>query len=288
MQNTRDFSNLAYAKINLNYDAEAFAAEYDRRILPLGTPISNSVPNNIATAPINKLWGMVPPDEYAKADTWEQPGNAMSMNYIKKERPQWRMVQLMELDINGVEDPLIRRFSKLGGPSIRNETLDPQYRYSIKPYFADLQIYQWIQDNLPMQQIRSLHCVSIEPGGLATIHRDSKGFYSNKNSQSKNRIYKNGYVIINLNISNGGGPLWWCLDGREVLNPQKADDPIYITNDYFMHAVPIMTSRRRQIRVMGVPKPELWDLLEHNGMIEIASDYQYNDDDNYGLEYVPK
>lgn len=280
-----DFSKLAYAKINLNYNADLFAEEYDTRILPFGMPICNSSITLVTSAAVNRHWGMVPPEEYAKADIWVQEGDARSLKYIKRERPQWIMVQLMELDVTDVTDPVIRAYSKQGGPSVRNETLDPKYKFNIKPHFADLAIYKWIVENLPMEEIRSLHCVSIEPGGLATIHRDSKGLFNKKTSAGYNRVYNSGYVIINLNITNGGGPLWWSLDGPGVLTPFQSDDPVYLSNDYFLHAVPLMSSRRRQIRVMGKPKPELWDLLEKQGMISIPDDYKYQDD--FGIEYLP-
>jgi hypothetical protein len=284
MDNTKDFSNLAYAKLNLEFDAELFCYEYDKYILPHGLSICNSALSLNNGIKLNKLWGMVPPNEYNKADIWTQEGNAQSLNYIKRERPQWKMVQLMELDVTNITDPLMIRYSKQGGPSIRNATLDPQYKFSIKPHFSHLKIWEWIQEKLPMEEIKSLHCVSIEAGGLATIHRDSKGFYDSGSSAGKNQVYKNGYVIININISNGGGPLWWCLDGPGVLNPLQSDDQVYLTNDYFLHAVPIMTSRRRQLRVMGRPKPELWNLLEQKGMIELPEDYEY--DDTFGLSYL--
>jgi hypothetical protein len=279
------FDNLAYAKVNLSYDADTFAEEYDKRILPFGISICNSASTMKDSAPINKFWGMVPPDEYDKADVWTQEGNATSINYITRQRPQWKMVQLMELDVTNITDPLFLRYSKQGGPSIRNETLDPKYKFKIKPHFADLKIYKWIQENLPFEEIKSLHCVSIEAGGLSTIHRDSKGFFTKSSSAGFNRVYKNGYVIVCLNISNGGGPLWWCLDGPGVLTPYQSDDQVYISNDYFLHAVPLMSSRRRQIRIMGRPKPELWDLLEKNGMITIPDDYKY--EDNFPVGYLP-
>ena len=282
-----DFTNLAYAKVNLNFDAELFATEYDQHILPHGISICNSVETLNASAPINEYWGMIPPDEYTKADVWQQTGPATTLKYIKQQRPQWKMVQLMGLDITEITDPLLLRFSKQGGPSLRNETLDPKYKFAIKPYFANLQIYKWIVENIPMEEIRSLHCVSIEAGGLATIHRDIKGLYTGigTSSGSDNRVYKNGYVIINLNISSGGGPLWWCLDGLGVLDPQKSDDQVYLTNDYFLHAVPLMTGRRRQIRIMGKPKPELWNMFESSGMITLPDDYQYNS--GFGVEFLP-
>ena len=272
-----DFSNLAYAKLNLNFDADVFAKEYDEKILPRGIPICNSMKSKDDTAPINEIWGMVSPEEYAKADTYVQNDNAMSFRYIKNLRPQWKMIQLMELNTTDITNGLLLFYSKQGGTSIRNETLDSKYKFNIKAMFADLKIYKWIQENIPMEEIKSLHCVSIEPGGLSTIHRDSKGFYDAKTSAGKNRVYKNGYVIINLNISNGGGPLWWCLDGPGVKTPYKSDDQVYLTNDYFLHGVPLMETRRRQIRIMGKPKPELWNLIEQEGMISIPDDYTYDE-----------
>jgi hypothetical protein len=36
---------------------------------------------------------------------------------------------------------------------------------------------------------------------------------------------------------------------------------------------------------MGRPKPELWDLLEQQGMISIPEDYKY--EDGFGIQYLP-
>ena len=280
------FENLAYAKVNLEYDTDLFIKEYDTRILPSTIPICNSEIGRKTTAPLNKYWGMVSPDEYDKVDVFTQEGNASSLKYIRRERPQWQMVQLMELDITNVTDPLYIRYAKQGGPSIRNETLGPEYQFKIKEKFADLKIYKWILENLPLTDIRNIHCVSIEPGGLSTIHRDCKGLVNTNSSAGLNKVYKNGFVIICLNITNGGGPLWWSLDGPGILNPYQSDDAVYITNDYFMHGVPLITSRRRQVRVMGRPTQALWDILEKDGMVMIPDDYKYQD--NFALNYLPE
>ncbi len=271
-----DFSTLAHAKLNLDFDHSLFAKEYDERILPNGIPICNGLVSIVHTEKLNEKWGMVDPALYNTGDYFEQTGDHTTMRYVKRDRPQWQMVQLMDLDRSNVTDPLLQRVASAGGPSVRNETLDSQFNFAIKSQFADLQIWNWINSNLPFNKINSVHCVSLEPGGLSTIHRDMKGLYDNGSSAGINKVYKNGYVVICINITNGGGPLYWALDGKEVANCRKADDPVYLTNDYFMHGVPICTSRRRQVRVTGIPKPELWDLIDPDSVVDIGHNYRFD------------
>ena len=56
----------------------------------------------------------------------------------------------------------------------------------------------------------------------------------------------------------------------------KTDDEIYLTNDYFLHGVPQVTSRRRQIRVSGIPKIEMHKLLDKTSIVDVGSDYIFN------------
>ena len=60
-----------------------------------------------------------------------------------------------------------------------------------------------------------------------------------------------------------------------------ADHQVYLTNDYFLHGVPEVTSRRRQIRVSGIPKSEMWDLFVNDSIIDIGSNIFA-----YGQTYV--
>lgn len=270
-----DYSTTAYAKVNLKFNQKQFIEEYDKYILPAGIPISNSQGIVYMTSKLNEIWGMVPPEIYDTGDVWVQPGSAATLKYITRQRPCWMMTQLMELDTSNVEDPLMKRWASVGGPSIRNETLAPEYKWNIKPQFKDLKIWKWIQ-TLPFSKINSLHCVSIEPGGFAVIHRDMKGFYDSNSSAGVSRVFGQGYVIMTLNISDGGGPLWWALDGDDCTKPYQANDLVYLTNDYFMHAVPVMKSRRRQLRITGVPTPELWDMIDKSTVVDIGPDYKFD------------
>lgn len=268
------FKNFAYAKLNLDFDSELFAKEYDEKILPEGIKITNSHRAVKLTEELNKIWNMVDPELYDTADYYEQPGDATTMKYVRRDRPQWLMVQLMQLDTTGIDDPLLLKWAYNGGQSLRNESLDKNF--FIKPQFKDLQIYKWILDNLPFEKINSIHCVSLEPGGMSTIHRDMKGLYDGKTSAHINRVSNNGFVNICLNISNGGSPLYWALDGKDLINVIKTDDKVYLTNDYFMHGVGITTSRRRQVRVVGRPKPEMMELFDKNTIMDLGDDYEYD------------
>jgi hypothetical protein len=57
--------------------------------------------------------------------------------------------------------------------------------------------------------------------------------------------------------------------------PLLADDKIYISSDYFLHGVPVVTSRRRQVRVMGVPGPGFEQLIDRSRAVTLPDNYQY-------------
>lgn len=271
------FENLAYAKLNLEFDRDFFCKEYDEKILPFGLSTGNSQYGLEMTKNLNKVWKMVPEKEYDEIDTFDQPGDVRTYKFNKKKRPSWIMNQLMYIDSSNITDPLILKYSQTAlGPSIRNEGLDPKYVWKIKPRYENLEIVKWINSHLPFKKINGIHCVSIESGGFASIHRDSKGFYNNNSSAGSNRLYKSGYVVININISDGGVPLYWAYDGQDAKNYYLSNDPIYLTNDYFLHGVPIVTSRRRQIRITGIPKDDLWNLIDKNTLMTIPDDYRYD------------
>lgn len=277
---SNQFETVVFSKLNLEFDRELFIHEYDNYIYPNTIPITNNVTTIPILGQLNEKWKMVPTDVYDTGDVFV-PGEDFSKSvYVKRERPGWQFVQLMGIDRTQLTHPLLDYASKYGGVSFRNETLDHHYNFSVKQPYKDLEIVKWIKKTLPFKKLNSIHCVSIEPGGFSMIHRDAMGLYSSKSSAGINRVYKNGYVIINLNLSSGGVPLYWSLDGKDADVPYKVDDMVYLTNDYFFHGVPIVTSRRRQVRVMGIPDDSLWDLLDKSTMIDIGHDYQFVP--NYG------
>jgi hypothetical protein len=184
------------------------------------------------------------------------------------------MYQLLELDTAGVTDPVLLKFAKIGGVGLRNAAFNN--KFEVKEQCKDLKIVDWIHKNLPFEKIVSIHCVAIDPDGFAPIHRDDKSLFNNRSSIGENLFYKNNFVIININVSSGGVPLCWSLDMPNVDNCYKTNDDIYLTNDYFLHGVPQVTSRRRQIRVSGIPKPELYKILDKQSIIDIGPDYIYN------------
>jgi len=283
---TNKFSNIAYARLNLEYDRELFVKEYDELILPHGLEITNNLTSVGPTAALNKVWGMIPPELYNRGDIYMQQGDAESMQYFKRDHPGWSMVQLMactEVANETVVDPLLVKFGIHGGPSFRNETLD--LNFHCKEQFRDMQLWKWIQ-TLPFKKINSIHCVSIEPGGFSIIHRDMKGLYNSFPSGDGSRLFKKGFIVLVLNISDGGSPLYWSLDGKDAVNCYKANDAAYLSNDYFMHGVGICTSRRRQVRVAGIPTNELWNLIDKTNVVAIDDDYQF--DAGYSREHAEK
>jgi hypothetical protein len=269
-----DYSTVAYAKINLTFNKSEFIKEYDEQIYPISTYIQNGKLSMELTRKLNEIWNMVPNDVYDTADYFDQPGNIDTHTVIKRQRRVWKMCQLMTLDIENITDPLLIKYAGRGGTALRNETLDK--KYVVKDTFKNLKLVEWINKNLPIYDIISIHCVAIDRDGFSTIHRDMKGLYGSISSAGTNRVYKSGYITICLNISNGGVPLFWSLDGKDSVNCFKADEDTYLTNDYFLHGVPICTSRRRQVRITARPKQDFFNLLDKSSIIDVGKNYNFN------------
>lgn len=267
---------LAYSKLNLEFDRDLFIREYDERILPNGIPINNDLASIKQTEKLNRVWGMVDPALYNTGDTYIQPGDHTTMKRIKRSVPAWTMTQLMQLDTETVSDPLLKLTGPIGGTSLRNETLAAEYKFTIKPHFSDLAIVEWIGKNLLLTDIRSIHCVSLEEGSFATIHRDAKGLYNEKSSAGINRVFGQGYVTVCINVSSGGVPLYWSLDGADAVHSRKADDMVYLANDYFLHGVPVCASRRRQVRVTGIPVNGFYDSLDQTTTVDVGQGYNFD------------
>lgn len=271
-----DYSNLAYAKINLSYDKNKFIHEYDNYILPLAKETACSRATMEGTRLLNLAWKMVPDELYDKSDYHIQEGDDDSFKFFKGQFPQWRLQQLMRLSETS-SDPLVEKYAKKGGGvAFRNASLN--YNFEIKPQYRNLQIVKWIVDNLPFEKINHIQCISIEPTGFITIHRDARSLYSKENAILENKVFKSGFIVVNINISNGGSPLFWALDGKDVFTPLTCDDDIYLTNDYFFHGVGICSSRRRQIRITGIPGPAFFSLFDKDTIIEIDNDYVYDNE----------
>jgi hypothetical protein len=268
-----NFSTFAYAKLNLSFDRKMFIKEYDERIYPKSFPIAAGIQSINKTINLNKKWNMVHPDiyEHINTHTIDETGKQV---FLDRGRKSWIMRQLLELDTSGITNPILLKFAKIGGVGLRNSAY--QRNFKVKEDCKDLQIIDWIYKNLPFERIVSIHCVAIDPGGFAPIHRDDKSLFDDKSSIGTNLFYKNNFVIININISNGDVPLYWGLDMPDTDTCYKTDDEIYLTNDYFLHGVPQVTSRRRQIRVSGIPKIEMHKLLDKTSIVDVGSDYIFN------------
>jgi hypothetical protein len=269
-----DYSQIAYAKINLDFDREKFVEEYDRCILPNTRSIFNSEISIKKSATLNHKWNMVPNNLYLKMagfvyiDEYKRKPNN---NPIKT----WQMEQLMYIDPDLLDDQIkeVTNFG-YGGTALLRNLYYTQGPWHYKPEYKDLEITKFIQ-SLPFEKIVSIHCTSLEPGQFASIHRDVMGSKSGI-SNGSNILARDGYVVLCLNISNGGVPLYWALDGDHRHLPHKIDDMAYISSDYFLHGVPVVTSRRRQIRITGIPAKEFAELVSSTDIISISDDYEYN------------
>lgn len=263
------YSNFAYADLNLDFDHQLFADEYDRCILPASRRISNGQVSWQGTRNLNKQWGMVPPDVYDLCSI------SVKGKLFNRGIHQWQMSQLMQLVIEDGDSEELKKKYQDGGTALRNQFL--HRKWEIQPRFENLEIVKWIYQ-LPVTDIKSIHCVSLEPGEFASIHRDNR---MTQESVKNNGVYQQGFVVLTLNISNGGVPLYWALDGKDLHNCKHVDSPVYVISDYFLHGVPVVTSRRRQIRVTARPTKHFEMLLKKDSCIILDDDYKFDESDWY-------
>jgi hypothetical protein len=271
------FANFAYAKLNIDFDPTVFIEEYDNCILPAALPIRSLEEVWRGTRQLNQSWGMVDPDLYDKISIDTKYGHSDGI-------PQFDIIQLLQLQAVDSDSDFVKSRVMCGGSTMRNHHLNRFY--NLKSEFKQLKIVKFILQNLPFKRIVSIHCASLEPGSFACIHRDLR-FEFDKNSPfttnlgANNGLYQQGHVIMVLNLSDGGVPLWWSLDGVDNKKVLKSNDPVYLSSDYFLHGVPVCTSRRRQIRITGVPKSQLLDLVDHSNKIELPTDYKFDSEENW-------
>ena len=162
------FKDIAQAKLNIDFDHRLFSLEYDKLILPHKRPITNSKMSWERTRELNKTWKMVDPEIYDKCSI-----ETSYANVDPREIPQWDMVQLMYFEVNEDDPVHLKNQVHYGGVSARNMGLDRDWK--IKPQFEKLKIVEFIK-KLPFKKMVGIHCVSLEPGSFASIHRDSRWF----------------------------------------------------------------------------------------------------------------
>jgi len=253
------FANIAYADLKVNYDKEIFVCEYDEYIFPASKPFISITDHWDTMQRLNSLWHVLPENLFTYYNNLITAG-ATEVNGITH---QWNMVNLMQAEGDAPDG---------GGAYWRSRNLaNPKH---IKSQFKNLEIVKWINNILPAETIVGIHCVSIEPSGFVTMHRDIFWAGAGPNPARRNGYYNQGYVVVNINISSGGVPLLWCLD-HEIENPQAADSDCYLISDYFLHAVPLTMSRRRQIRVTMIPTAELRNLIDNSTAVVISNDYNF-------------
>jgi len=258
-----NYRNFAYATLNLSFDRDRFIDEYDQRIWPVSQPFVSIQTAWTRTKQLNDYWQIVPT---ALLDQYELKVSQVDNTTVVSDTAQWDMIQLMYVD--GAEPP------EVSGSGWRNTHLDHEWK--LKPQFADLAIIDWIHNNIPMKKIVGIHCVSIEPGGFSNIHRDVYWLNSGINPAANNGVYRKGFVVVTLNISNGGVPLLWSLDGDDVYRPRGEDSDCYMISDYFYHAVPVTQSRRRQIRITGIPDDAFHDCIKPGTEIILPDNYRFD------------
>lgn len=269
-----DYSNIVHAPLDYKFDRELFIKEYDKFIYPESRHITNNMMTWENTRELNKTWGMVDPTLYDMCDV-EIDFDKVVERGIK----QWKMLQLMYMVTTNDDHHLVRQHASNGGTFMRNLNLDRDW--FIKDKFKHLNIANFIFNRLPFKKIVSIHCVSIDPGCFASIHRDARWHadVGRPDVIDKNGVRRQGHVLIVLNISDGGVPLYWALDGSNTNNVIKSNEDVYITSDYFLHGVPVCKSRRRQIRITGIPTNALAKHIVNDQKIIIPNDYVFDSKD---------
>jgi hypothetical protein len=227
---------------------------------------------------------MIDPVLYDMMNISLEIGNSGQFTVEERGIPGFSMNQLLELITVESDSDYVKMNSGHGGSCMRNHHLNRLYK--IKPEFKHLKIVEFILKQLPFKRIVSIHCVSLEPGSFSNIHRDVRysptaGLPFTSTAGVNNGLYQQGHVIVALNISDGGVPLWWALDGVDNKKVSTINDPVYIHSDYFLHGVPICTSRRRQIRITGVPSSRMNDLIDHSRKVMLPDDYKFDSEENW-------
>ena len=259
-----DYQTLVTAKLNIDYDQNLFSKEYDRCILPNAKPVLNNIFLIDKTQPYNQAWGMVDPEIYAKADVRNNQGQTIKQGY-----PSWLGASMVYLDSDNDE---LRENSKLGSVSVRNLVLDKQGEFVFFPQYQDLEITKFIK-SLPLTSIIGVRCVSLD-NSFALIHRDNSNYLTKTQKRldfqplADNHLWKEGFVQITINISDGNAPLYYCASKDLDNNGLTIIYPIYLFNDFFYHGVSLTSGGlRRQIRVTGRPTKELEDFIDSSTII---------------------
>jgi hypothetical protein len=278
------FSNLAYAKLDIDFDHELFAEEYDRYILPSADPIATRQQTLDGTRNLNQSWGMVDPVAYDNLNVEIEIGTSGLYTTEVRGISGFAMNQLLEMVTVDSDSDYVKSQAGHGGSCMRNHHLNRLYK--VKPEFKHLKIVEFILKKLPFKRIVSIHCVNLEPGSFSNIHRDARyspdaGLPFASNAGVNNGLFQQGHVIIALNISNGGVPLWWALDGIDNKKVSTVNDSVYLHSDYFLHGVPICTSRRRQIRITGIPSSKLNDLIDHSTKVVLPDNYTFDEEKDW-------
>ena len=276
---TAPYANIAYAPMTVEYDRDRFVYEYDRYILPRSRPIYNSARGRDATVELNRYWGMIPTDVYAQQDgtlypSWAERSTDKNL-FQDLGSPSWLQAIMTNMIVTDSDEPMLKEAGSQGRLAARN--FAPEREWQLKSEFAklNLQLVDFIYSKLCLSRIVWISCVSLEPGRCATIHRDSMRLYSHgSNPMLNNGLAHKGYVVVTLNITNGGVPLYWGLD-NDVETARFADDSVYLSSDYFLHGVPVVTSRRRQVRIMGVPGAGFDQLIDRSRAVVLPDDYEY-------------
>lgn len=273
------FANFVYAKINLDFDRTLFADEFDKYIYPESQHAPLSEKFLKGTQQLNQHWKMVDPAVYDNISSNSTTMMLDKTTALLKSGAYFKSTSLLQLKtIDSDSDWVKENANNDRGSLMRNYHLDRTW--TLKPEFKKLQIVNFILKKLPFKKIVSIRAPSMDQGDFSCIHRDARyspnvGLPFDKNNGLNNNLFQQGYVTIALNISDGGVPLYWALDGIEKKKAYKTNDQVYLHADYFLHGVPVCTSRRRQVRITGIPNSRLFDLIDHSSKVVLPDNYKF-------------
>lgn len=233
-----DINTLIYCELDLEYPREKFIEEIDQILIPDSKLIETGHDDKAIMGPlrdINKAWGIITDEEHIDP----------------KSRVSWYVNSLIFSETDNVR---YNEISKGGSIVARNNLLD-KGNWQYKSEYENLEITKFIK-KLPFSEIIHARLLCLDTGRLVLIHNDGL-----EKSLTKNLLASQGYISITLNVSSGGSPLYFgkMHDYYKYFSTQASS---YIFNDYHVHGVPRVSSRRRQLRISGRPTIEFFKLLK--------------------------
>jgi hypothetical protein len=230
-----EFRRLAYARFNAPpFDGELFAQEVLAHLAHMresNLSMTYLKPEEYLSLPF--LAAKEKYDELNRVDP-----KTMTTIRVPNGKPTWHALNFTTSDTkngNGL------------GLSSRAEMLNETWRWNEALPVPQLRAY--LENQLGLLQPLIARVLYLKPGGFVPFHKDA----------GRVEYTKKGYRQINLTLCSGGAPLIIKIKDRIVV----ADSPAFTFKDLYHHGVPIVTSRRLALVVVGLFDRNRWnDLLD--------------------------